>query len=86
MTEELLERIVAALVDHPDHIKIYKIRGKQSSVFELMVAPEDLGRVIGKQGQTVQAIRTILVAASAKLKKRALLEIVERRIMANILI
>ena len=75
--EELLERIVAALVDHPDQIKIYEIRGKQNSVFELMVARDDLGRVIGRQGQTVQAIRTLLIAASAKLKKRVLLEIVE---------
>ena len=75
--EELLKRIVAALVDHPDQIKIYEIRGKQSSVLELMVAPEDLGKVIGKQGQTVQAIRTILIAASAKFRKRVMLEIVE---------
>ena len=77
MMEELLERIVAALVDHPDQIKIYEIRGKQTSVLELVVAQDDLGKVIGRQGQTAQAIRTILIAASAKFRKRMLFEIVE---------
>jgi uncharacterized protein len=73
----LLEVMVRALVDIPDQVKISEIIGEQTTVFELMVAKEDLGKVIGKQGKTAKALRTILTAASTKLRKRSVLEIVE---------
>lgn len=75
--KELLEVMVRALVDIPDRVKISEIIGEQTTVFELMVAKEDLGKVIGKQGKTAKALRTILTAASTKLRKRSVLEIVE---------
>ncbi|MEE9613445.1 MAG: KH domain-containing protein [Thermodesulfobacteriota bacterium] len=75
--KELIESIARALVDNPDQVKVEEISGDRTSVIELMVAKEDLGKVIGKQGKTAKAIRTILTAASTKLKKRAVLEIVE---------
>jgi len=75
--KDLVHHIVQALVDHPDQIEIDEVKGEQVSVIELMVDKEDLGKVIGKQGRTAQAIRTILNAASAKLRKRMLLEILE---------
>ncbi len=66
-----------ALVDSPDDVEVREIEGEQSSVIELRVAREDLGKVIGKQGRTARAMRTILSAASTKLKKRAVLDIIE---------
>ena len=75
--KELLEVMVRALVDIPDRVKISEITGEQTTVFELVVAKEDLGKVIGKQGKTAKALRTILTAASTKLRKRSVLEIVE---------
>lgn len=75
--KELLEVMVRALVDLPEHVKISEIVGEQTTVFELVVAKEDLGKVIGKQGKTAKALRTILTAASTKLRKRSVLEIVE---------
>jgi predicted RNA-binding protein YlqC (UPF0109 family) len=75
--KELVEYIVKALVDNPDDVKVNEIEGEQSSVIELTVAKEDIGKVIGKQGRTAKAIRTILTAASTKLRKRAILEILE---------
>jgi predicted RNA-binding protein YlqC (UPF0109 family) len=75
--KELLECMVRALVDIPDSVKISEIVGEQTTVFELVVAKEDLGKVIGKQGKTAKALRTILTAASTKLRKRSVLEIVE---------
>ena len=75
--KRLVHRIVEALVDHPEQIAINEIQGGQTSVLEVAVAKEDLGKIIGKKGRTVQAIRTILKASAAKLKKRTLLEIVE---------
>jgi predicted RNA-binding protein YlqC (UPF0109 family) len=75
--KELLEVMVRALVDIPDRVKISEIVGEQTTVFELVVAKEDLGKVIGKQGKTAKALRTILTAASTKLRKRSVLEIVE---------
>jgi hypothetical protein len=74
---ELIEFIAKALVDVPDSVTVREIEGEQSSVMELRVAKEDLGKVIGKQGHTARAMRTILSAASAKLKKRAVLDIIE---------
>jgi predicted RNA-binding protein YlqC (UPF0109 family) len=75
--KELIEYIAKALVDHPDQVKVAEIVGEKTSVIELAVAKEDLGKVIGKQGRTAKAIRTLLTAASTKLRKRSVLEIVE---------
>ena len=74
---ELIEHIARALVDVPDSVEVREIEGEQSSVLELRVAQGDLGKVIGKQGRTASAMRTILGATSAKLKKRAVLDIIE---------
>ncbi|TWI73276.1 RNA-binding protein with KH domain [Desulfobotulus alkaliphilus] len=75
--KELIDYIAKALVDHPDQVTVSEIEGNQTSVLELKVAKEDLGKVIGKQGRTARAMRTILSAASAKVKKRTVLEIIE---------
>lgn len=75
--KELIEYIAKALVDYPDQVSVNVLEGSQATVLELNVAKMDLGKVIGKQGRTAKAIRTILGAASAKNKKRAVLEIVE---------
>ena len=74
---ELIYYIAKALVDDPDQVAVNEVEGKQTSVLELKVAKEDLGKVIGKQGRTARAMRTILSAASAKIKKRTVLEIIE---------
>ena len=75
--KELIAFIAKALVDEPDQVEVRAIEGEQTSVIELRVAKEDLGKVIGKQGRTARAMRTILGAASTKLRKRAVLEILE---------
>ncbi|MFO8048225.1 MAG: KH domain-containing protein [Desulfosudaceae bacterium] len=75
--KELIEHIAKALVDNPDQVAVTEVDGSQTSVLELKVAKEDLGKIIGKQGRTARAMRTLLSAASAKLKKRTVLEIVE---------
>ncbi|MGE3263384.1 MAG: KH domain-containing protein [Bacteriovoracia bacterium] len=74
---ELIEFMGRALVDLPDQVQVKNIEGEQTTVIELKVAKEDLGKVIGKQGRTARAIRTILNGASTKLKKRTVLEIIE---------
>jgi hypothetical protein len=75
--KELIEYIAKALVDNPDAVKVTEIEGEKTSVIELSVAKEDLGKVIGKQGRTARSLRTILSAASTKNNKRAVLEILE---------
>ncbi|MBW2622234.1 MAG: KH domain-containing protein [Deltaproteobacteria bacterium] len=75
--KELIKYIAQSLVDQPDQVEVTEIMGEQTSVLELKVAKEDLGKVIGKQGRTARAMRTILSAASTKLKKRSVLEILE---------
>ncbi len=75
--KDLVEYIAKALVDRPDQVQVTEIEGEQTSVIELKVAKEDLGKVIGKQGRTARAIRTLLSAASTKIGKRAVLEIIE---------
>ena len=75
--KELIEMIAKALVDSPDQVTVHAIEGEQSTVLELKVAPDDLGKVIGKQGRTARSIRTILGAAGMKLKRRFTLEILE---------
>ena len=76
--KELVELIAKALVDNPDKVQVSQLDGEQSSIIELKVAQEDIGKVIGKQGRTAQAIRIILGAAGMKLKKRFNLEIIEK--------
>ena len=75
--KELVLQIARALVDKPEQVSVAEVQGNQTTVLELMVAKEDLGKVIGKQGRTAQAMRTILSAVSSKLKKRTVLEIIE---------
>ena len=75
--KELIRYMAQALVDHPDLVEVSEIVGEQTSVIELRVAKEDLGKVIGKQGRTAKAMRTILSASSTKLRKRTVLEIIE---------
>jgi len=77
MMKELIKYIAQALVDNPDMVVVSEIVGEQTSVLELRVAKEDLGKVIGKQGRTAKAMRTILSAASTKIRKRSVLEIIE---------
>ena len=74
--KDLIKYIAQALVDNPEVVEVSEVEGNQTSVLELKVAQEDLGKVIGKQGRTARAMRTILSAASAKLKKRSVLEII----------
>ncbi|MBI4643504.1 MAG: KH domain-containing protein [Deltaproteobacteria bacterium] len=75
--KDLVKFIAQALVDQPDQVQVNEIEGEQTSVIELKVAKEDLGKVIGKQGRTARAIRTILSAASTKIRKRSVLAILE---------
>jgi len=75
--KELIAYIAKSLVDNPDAVNVNEIEGEKTSVIELSVAKEDLGKVIGKQGKTARAMRTILSAASTKIKKRSVLEILE---------
>ena len=77
MMKELIKYIAQSLVDSPDSVEVSEVLGEQTSVIELRVAKEDLGKVIGKQGRTAKAMRTILSAASTKMRKRAVLEIIE---------
>lgn len=75
--KDLIAYIAKALVDKPEEVVVTEIEGEQTSVLELKVAKEDLGKVIGKQGRTARAMRTILSAASTKINKRSVLEIIE---------
>jgi predicted RNA-binding protein YlqC (UPF0109 family) len=75
--KELVEMMAKSLVDSPDQVEVNEIVGEQTTVVELKVAKMDLGKVIGKEGRTARSMRTILNAASTKLNKRSVLEIVE---------
>ena len=75
--KKLIQMIAESLVDHPEKVSVSEIHGNHTTVIELSVAQEDLGKVIGKQGRTAQAIRQILSSVSAKEKKRVVLEIME---------
>lgn len=75
--KDLVEFMAKSLVDFPDKVEVNEIVGEQTTVVELKVSKEDLGKVIGKQGRTARSMRTILNAASTKLHKRSVLEIVE---------
>ena len=74
---ELLELIAKSLVDCPDEVEVTEVESEQTTVLELKVAHDDLGKVIGKQGRTARSIRTILASAGVKLKKRVAFEIIE---------
>jgi len=75
--KELIEYIAKSLVDNPEEVSVTELEGEQTTVIELKVAKEDMGKIIGKQGRTAMAMRTILGAASTKMKKRSVLEILE---------
>lgn len=75
--KELIEAMAQSLVDKPEEVKVSEIDGEKTTVFELRVAQTDLGKVIGKQGKTARAMRTILGAAGTKIGKRCVLEILE---------
>jgi len=75
--KELVEFMAKSLVDNPAEVEVKEVAGEQTTVVELKVAREDLGKVIGKQGRTARSMRTILTAASTKMQKRSVLEIVE---------
>jgi len=75
--KELIKYIAKSLVDHPDLVKVTEVEGERTSILELSVAKEDIGKIIGKQGKSASAIRTILNAASMKQKKRTILEIID---------
>ena len=75
--KDLIEYIAKSLVDNSDEVRVSEVQGERTSIIELRVAKEDLGKVIGKQGRTARAMRTILSAASTKIRKRSVLEIVE---------
>jgi len=75
--KDLVEFMAKSLVDRPEEVEVVEVIGEQTTVVELKVAREDLGKVIGKQGRTARSMRTILNAASTKLQKRSVLEIVE---------
>ncbi len=73
----LIEDMAKALVDNPDHVEVNEVSGERTTVFEIRVAESDLGKVIGKQGKTARAMRTIISAAGTKLGKRCVIEILE---------
>lgn len=77
MLKELVEFMAKSLVDNPESVVVSEVEGEQTAVIELRVAKEDLGKVIGKQGRTARAMRTILGAASTKARKRCILEILD---------
>ncbi len=75
--KDLIEHIAKALVDNPEEVKVAEVEGERTTVIELRVAQTDLGKVIGKEGKTARAMRTILNAAGTKIGKRCVLEILE---------
>lgn len=74
---KMIEYMARMLVDLPDQVEVHEIEGENTTVIELKVAKEDLGKIIGKQGRTARAVRTVLNGASTKLRKRTVLEIIE---------
>jgi len=75
--KEFIEYVVKSLVDNPDQVVVSEVQGSRTTVYELRVGPGDLGKVIGKNGQTAKSMRTLLSAISARQGKRAVLEILE---------
>ena len=81
--KDLVDFMARALVDSPDDVEVNEVVGEQTTVVELSVSKDDLGKVIGKQGRTAKSMRTILNAASTKLQKRSVLEIVEQTFLVK---
>lgn len=77
MLKDMVEYVVKTLVDHPESVNVTEISGEQATIIELRVASDDLGKVIGKEGRTARSLRTLIHAAATKVKKRAVLEILE---------
>ncbi len=77
MLKDLIEYIAKSLVDHPEQVTVHQIEGEKTTILELSVAEDDLGKVIGKHGRTAKALRTLLNAAATKMHKRVVLEILE---------
>lgn len=77
MEKELVEYVARALVDVPDEVRVNMIEGEKSTILELKVSPDDIGKVIGKHGRIAKAIRTILSATATKTNKRVVLEILD---------
>ena len=77
MERELVEYIAKALVDEPDGVEVNMIEGEKSTILELKVAPDDVGKVIGKHGRIAKAVRTVLAAVSTRTGKRVVLEILD---------
>lgn len=75
--KDLIEHIVRALVDHPGDVRITEVDGEKTVIFELRCHPEDVGKIIGKSGKTVAAIRTLASTAAARQGRRAMLEVVD---------
>ena len=75
--KSLVEYIARSLVDHPDHVDVNEIEGEKTTILELRVAEDDLGKIIGRHGRTAKAMRTVINAAATKERKRAVLEILE---------
>ena len=75
--KELVEFVAKALVDHPEAVDVREVEGEKTTIIELKVADEDVGKVIGRQGRTARALRTVLAAAATRVRKRAVLEIIE---------
>ena len=75
--KDLIEFIVKALVDSPDTVAVQEVEGDKVTVYELTVSPDDIGKVIGKEGRTIKSIRTVMSCAAAKLNKRVMLELIE---------
>ncbi len=75
--KELLEHIIKSIVDNPEQVEIKEIPGERVVIYEVRVAPEDLGKIIGREGRTAKAIRTIIAAVSLKKGKKAVIEILE---------
>jgi predicted RNA-binding protein YlqC (UPF0109 family) len=75
--KELIKLVAQALVDHPEQVEVFEVSGSTTTILELRVAREDMGKVLGKRGRHAEAMRTILGAAGKKLKKRVVLEIID---------
>jgi hypothetical protein len=75
--KELVEVIAKALVDHPDEVKVTQIEGEKSLIIELSVAPDDMGKVIGKHGRIAKALRTVVKAVAMKDRKKVVVEILQ---------
>lgn len=77
LMKELVEYIAKALVDYPEQVDVTQVEGERSVILELRVAPEDMGKVIGKQGRIAKALRTVVNAAAIKENKRVMVEIIQ---------